>query len=305
MMWINKMIAGMLPYMPKNLVWLFSKRYIAGKKIEDAIEVSRQLNKEGMMVTIDLLGEFITKLHQAEDNKNEYLNIIETIQKAKIDGNFSLKPTMFGLLIDKDVCYGYIREIVAKAASYNNFVRIDMEDSQCVDLEIELFRKLKAEFPANVGLVFQAYLKRTLGDVNQLLDLQTPEIPVSYRLCKGIYVEPEKIAYKKYAEINQHFLEDLEFMFKNGNYPGIATHDKFLVEGAYKLIEKYKVPREKYEFQMLYGVTPQLRKSIVDAGHRMRIYVPFGNQWFAYSTRRLKENPAMAKEIIKALFFRG
>jgi len=305
MMWINKMIAGMLPYMPKNLVWLFSKRYIAGKKIEDAIEVSRQLNKEGMMVTIDLLGEFITKLHQAEDNKNEYLNIIETIQNAKIDGNFSLKPTMFGLLIDKDVCYGYIREIVAKAASYNNFVRIDMEDSQCVDLEIELFRKLKAEFPANVGLVFQAYLKRTLGDVNQLLDLQTPEIPVSYRLCKGIYVEPEKIAYKKYAEINQHFLEDLEFMFKNGNYPGIATHDKYLVEGAYKLIEKYKVPREKYEFQMLYGVTPQLRKSIVDAGHRMRIYVPFGNQWFAYSTRRLKENPAMAKEIIKALFFRG
>jgi len=304
-MWINKMIAGMLPYMPKNLVWLFSKRYIAGKKIEDAIEVSRQLNKEGMMVTIDLLGEFITKLHQAEDNKNEYLNIIETIQNAKIDGNFSLKPTMFGLLIDKDVCYGYIREIVAKAASYNNFVRIDMEDSQCVDLEIELFRKLKAEFPANVGLVFQAYLKRTLGDVNQLLDLQTPEIPVSYRLCKGIYVEPEKIAYKKYAEINQHFLEDLEFMFKNGNYPGIATHDKYLVEGAYKLIEKYKVPREKYEFQMLYGVTPQLRKSIVDAGHRMRIYVPFGNQWFAYSTRRLKENPAMAKEIIKALFFRG
>lgn len=305
MMWINKMIAGMLPYMPKNLVWLFSKRYIAGKKIEDAIEVSRQLNKEGMMVTIDLLGEFITKLHQAEDNKNEYLNIIETIQKAKIEGNFSLKPTMFGLLIDKDVCYGYIREIVAKAASYNNFVRIDMEDSQCVDLEIELFRKLKAEFPANVGLVFQAYLKRTLGDINQLLDLQTSEIPVSYRLCKGIYVEPEKIAYKKYAEINQHFLEDLEFMFKNGNYPGIATHDKFLVEGAYKLIEKYKVPREKYEFQMLYGVTPQLRKSIVDAGHRMRIYVPFGNQWFAYSTRRLKENPAMAKEIIKALFFRG
>ncbi|KAF0132084.1 MAG: proline dehydrogenase [Bacteroidetes bacterium] len=305
MMWINKMIAGMLPYMPKNLVWLFSKRYIAGKKIEDAIEVSRQLNKEGMMVTIDLLGEFITKLHQAEDNKNEYLNIIETIQKAKIDGNFSLKPTMFGLLIDKDVCYGYIREIVAKAASYNNFVRIDMEDSQCVDLEIELFRKLKAEFPANVGLVFQAYLKRTLGDINQLLDLQTSEIPVSYRLCKGIYVEPEKIAYKKYAEINQHFLEDLDFMLKNGNYPGIATHDKYLVEGAYKLIEKYKVPREKYEFQMLYGVTPQLRKSIVDAGHRMRIYVPFGNQWFAYSTRRLKENPAMAKEIIKALFFRG
>ncbi len=304
-MWLNKMIAGMLPFMPKSLVWLFSKRYIAGKKIEDAIKISRELNADGMMVTIDLLGEFITELSQAEDNKNQYLHIIETIQKAQIDGNFSLKPTMFGLLIDKEVCYTNIREIVAKAASFNNFVRIDMEDSQCVDLEIELFRRLKAEFPKNVGLVFQAYLKRTLGDVNALLDIHSKETPINYRLCKGIYVESEKIAYKKYEEINKHYLNDLEFMFKNGIYPAIATHDKPLVEGAFELIKKYNVPRENYEFQMLYGVTPQLRKAILEAGHRMRIYVPFGEQWFAYSTRRLKENPAMAKDIIKALFVRG
>lgn len=304
-MWLNKMIAGMLPFMPKSLVWLFSKRYIAGKKIEDAIKISRELNADGMMVTIDLLGEFITELSQAQDNKNQYLHIIETIQKAEIDGNFSLKPTMFGLLIDKEVCYTNIREIVAKAASFNNFVRIDMEDSQCVDLEIELFRRLKAEFPKNVGLVFQAYLKRTLGDVDALLDIHSKETPINYRLCKGIYVESEKIAYKKYEEINKHYLEDLEFMFKNGIYPAIATHDKPLVEGAFELIKKYNVPRENYEFQMLYGVTPQLRKAILEAGHRMRIYVPFGEQWFAYSTRRLKENPAMAKDIIKALFVRG
>jgi proline dehydrogenase len=305
MMWINKLIAGMLPYMPKSIVWLFSKRYIAGKTIEDAIAISKSLNNEGMMVTIDLLGEFITELHQAEENKKQYLEIIDAVMQQKIDGNFSLKPTMFGLLIDKDVCYRNIREIVAKAASYNNFIRIDMEDSQCVDPEIEIFRKLKAEFPKNVGLVFQAYLHRTITDLNNLLDIHSDEIPINYRLCKGIYVESEKIAYKKYHEINQHFLNDLEFMFSNGIYPGIATHDKFLVEGAYKLIEKYKVPRDRYEFQMLYGVTPQLRKSILDAGHRMRIYVPFGEQWFAYSTRRLKENPSMAKEIIKALFVRG
>jgi len=305
MMWLNKMIAGMLPFMPKSLVWLFSKRYIAGKKIEDAIKISRELNADGMMVTIDLLGEFITELSQAQDNKNQYLHIIETIQKAEIDGNFSLKPTMFGLLIDKEVCYTNIREIVAKAASFNNFVRIDMEDSQCVDLEIELFRRLKAEFPKNVGLVFQAYLKRTLGDVDALLDIHSKETQINYRLCKGIYVESEKIAYKKYDEINKHYLEDLEFMFKNGIYPAIATHDKPLVEGAFELIKKYNVPRENYEFQMLYGVTPQLRKAILEAGHRMRIYVPFGEQWFAYSTRRLKENPAMAKDIIKALFIRG
>jgi len=274
----NKMIAGMLPYMPKNFVWIFSKRYIAGKKIEDAIRVSKELNSQGIMVTIDLLGEFITKLEEAERNKNEYLDIVERIMKEKIDGNFSLKPTMFGLLIDKDMCYRYIREIVAKAASYNSFIRVDMEDSQCVDLEIELYRKLKAEFPKNVGLVVQAYLKRTLKDLENMMDMHSKEIPLSYRLCKGIYVEPAEIAYKKYEEINQHFLEDLEFIFKNGVYPGIATHDKPLVEGAYKLIDKYKVPKEMYEFQMLYVVTPDLRKSIVDKGHRMRVYVPFGEQ---------------------------
>ena len=180
-----------------------------------------------------------------------------------------------------------------------------MEDSQCVDKEIKLFRRLKDEFPKNVGLVFQAYLMRTLDDIKELEDLNTVSNPVNYRLCKGIYVEPAEIAYKKYAEINEHFLNDIEYMFSKNMYPGIATHDKPLVKGAYKLIEKYKVPKEMYEFQMLYGVTPELRKSIVEKGHRMRVYVPYGSQWFAYSTRRLKENPKMASLIIKALFHRG
>lgn len=299
------MIAGLLPYMPKSFVWIFSKRYIAGKKIEDAIRVSRELNGQGIKVTVDLLGEFITRLSEAEKNKIEYLDIIDTFTKENIDGNFSLKPTMFGLLIDPRVCYENIREIVARAASYNNFIRIDMEDSQCVDLEIDLYRKLKAEFPKNVGLVVQAYLKWTMSDLENLMDIHSKEIPLNYRLCKGIYVEPAEIAYKKYDEINSHFLEDLEFMLKNGVYPGIATHDKPLVDGAYKLIEKYNVPKNMYEFQMLYGVTPELRKSIVDKGHTMRVYVPFGEQWFAYSTRRLKENPKMAWLIIKAIFVRG
>jgi proline dehydrogenase len=305
MMWFNKLVASILPYMPKGLVWVFSKRYIAGKTIDDAIKVSKSLNDDGYMVTIDLLGEFITRLEQAEDNKNKYLEIIEQIQKHHIDGNYSLKPTMFGLLIDKDEAYKNIREIVSKAAEYNNFVRIDMEDSQCVDLEIELFRKLKKEYPKHVGLVFQAYLHRTLDDIKKLLDIHSNGNPINYRLCKGIYVEPEHIAYKKYEEINQHFLEDLEFMFQEKIYAGIATHDVPLVEGAYKLIEKYNVPKDKYEFQMLYGVTPALRKSIIDNGHRLRVYVPFGKDWFAYSTRRLKENPKMANDIIKALFVRG
>lgn len=302
---INKLIAGMLPYMPKKLVWLFSKKYIAGETIEDAIRVSKELNAQGIKVTIDLLGEFITDLKQADENRIAYLKIIDRIQSENIDGNYSLKPTSFGLLLDKETCYQNIRQIVLKAAGYNNFIRIDMEDSPCTDMEIELYRKLKKEFPKNVGLVVQAYLRRTLDDLKGLMDIHSPEIPLNYRLCKGIYVEPEAIAFKKYQEINDHFLEDLEFMFKNGIYPGIATHDKPLVDGAYRLIEKYSVPRNKYEFQMLYGVTPDLRKSIIDRGHIMRVYVPFGKEWFGYSTRRLKENPKMAAHIIKALFIRG
>ncbi|SLM31247.1 Related to proline dehydrogenase [Desulfamplus magnetovallimortis] len=304
-MLINKLISNMLPYMPKNLVWVFSKEYIAGESIADAIEAARQLNSEGIMATIDVLGEFIKNLDEAEANKQEYLRLIDKVEEADVDSNYSLKPTSFGLLIDKEVAFNHIREIVAKAASYDNFVRIDMEDSPCTDLEIELFRKIKEEFPKNVGLVLQAYLKRTNQDIRDMKDIHSDEVPLNFRLCKGIYVEPEAIAYKKYNDINTHYLEDLELMFQEKMYPAIATHDKNLVEGAYKLIEKYGATKDQYEFQMLYGVTPALRKSILDNGHRMRVYIPFGKDWFGYSTRRLKENPNMAGAIIKAIFFKG
>lgn len=301
----NTIITWMIPFMPKKLIWIFSKKYIAGETIDDAIKVSRELNSGGIKVTIDLLGEFITNLQQAAENKTAYLSIIERVQKENIDGNYSLKPTSFGLLLDTEICHAHIRDIVAKAASYGNFVRVDMEDSPCTDLEIELFRKLKKEFPDNVGLVIQAYLKRTLQDLENLKDIHSEESPLNFRLCKGIYVEPEAISYKTYEEINKHFVEDLEYMFANGHYPGIATHDRPLVEQAYRLIEKFKVSKDRYEFQMLYGVTPELRRSIVEKGHTMRVYVPFGKEWFGYSTRRLKENPKMASHIIKALFIRG
>jgi proline dehydrogenase len=301
----NKFIATILPYFPKKFIWIFSRSYIAGETMEDAMRVSEDLNSKGIRVTLDVLGEFIKSLDEAEENKKEYLDLIDETQKRGINGNYSLKPTSFGLLIDRETCYRLMREIVAKAAGYNNFCRIDMEDSPCTDMEIELYRRLHAEFPGNVGLVVQAYLKRTLDDLEKMLDMNTAEVPTNYRLCKGIYVEPAEIAYKKYGEINQHYLEDLEFMFRNKIYAGIATHDKPVIEGAYELIRKYNVPGNMYEFQMLYGVTPALRQSIVDAGHVMRVYVPFGRKWFGYSTRRLKENPKMASHIIKAIFIKG
>lgn len=302
---LNKLIANILPHMPKKLVWIFSKRYIAGETIDEGILASKLLNEKGIETTIDLLGEFIKTIAEAEANKNCYLEIIKRCTSENIKGNFSLKPTMFGLLIDKGICYNYIREIVKLAAEKNSFVRIDMEDSQCVDMELDIFERLKLEFPAHVGLVVQAYLRRTLSDLKNLNKLNTKENPINFRLCKGIYVEPEKIAYQEFELVQQNFLTDLEYMLQNKMYVGIATHDKHLVTESYKLIEKYRVPKSMYEFQMLYGVTPDLRKSIIAKGHLMRVYVPYGQQWFGYSTRRLKENPKMATEIIKALFIRG
>ncbi|HEX2968796.1 MAG TPA: proline dehydrogenase family protein [Bacteroidales bacterium] len=301
----NKMIAAMLPYFPKKFVWIFSKSYVSGESIEDAMRVSKDLNGKSVRVTLDVLGEFIKTLDEAEVNKKDYLDLIDISYRNKIDGNFSAKPTSFGLLIDKEVCYRHMREIVAKAASYNGFIRIDMEDSPCTDMEIELYRRLKKEFPLNVGLVLQAYLKRTLQDIKNMMDVHDAQSPLNFRLCKGIYVEPAQIAFKKYEEINAHYLENLEFMLKNGIKVGIATHDKNLIEGAYRLLDKYKVSKDMYEFQMLYGVTPGLRESIVKAGHHMRVYVPFGEKWFGYCTRRLKENPKMASQIIKAIFVKG
>ncbi len=302
---INKLIANILPHMPKKLIWIFSKRYIAGETIDDGIAAARELNAQGIEVTIDLLGEFITSLSQAEAYKQKYIEAIDRFTEEKIVGNFSLKPSMFGLLIDQDTCYQHLREIISKATEKNSFVRIDMEDSQCVDPELSLFKQLKREFSGHVGLVVQAYLRRTLADLTDLSNLPKNGHTLNFRLCKGIYIEPPHVAFKEYQEIRNHYLEDLEFMFKNKMYAGIATHDKYLVEGAKQLIEKYQVPKDRYEFQMLYGVTPELRNSLVKEGHKMRVYVPYGKEWFGYSTRRLKENPKMASHIIKALFVRG
>lgn len=302
---LNKMISNILPCMPEKLVWIFSKRYIAGETIEEGLLASKLLNGQNMEVTVDLLGEFIHTLEEADDNKNQYLGIVEKFTAEGIAGNFSLKPTMFGLLIDRNKCYRYIREIVALAAKRNSFIRIDMENFQCVDAEIELFRKLHAEFPKNTGLVLQAYLRRTFSDLEALKELHSSTTPLNIRLCKGIYIEPEKVSFKDYEEIREHFLEDLEFLFKHQIYTGIATHDPFLVENAFRLIGEYGIPGSRYEFQMLYGVAPELRQYVIRQGHRMRVYVPFGKKWFNYSTRRLKENPKIVQHIVKALFIRG
>ena len=301
---INQLIARMLPYFPEKIVWIFSKRYISGQYIDDALLESQKLNQKGMVVTVDLLGEYIKNLGEAEEYKAQYVDLIKRFSSEKINGNFSVKPSMFGLLLDQEACYRNLRTLVEVADQCNSFIKIDMEDSECTSNELEIFRRLKTEFPNRVGIVVQAYLRRTLDDVKNLVDLHQPDAPLNFRLCKGIYIEPENIAYKGYQEVRDHFMADLRFMLQNGIYVGIATHDKYLIDRSLELLKELNVTKDKYEFQMLFGVAPKLRQSVVDLGHKMRVYVPFGKQWFNYSTRRLKENPNMVWDILKAMFIK-
>jgi len=301
----NKFIVGALKYMPKDFVWIFSRRYIAGKTLSDAVKVTKNLNRQGIRATMDLLGEFLTRREMVTYYKEEYLRLIAESENQNLDNSFSVKPTMFGLLLDPEMCYANIREIVAKAASLNRFVRIDMEDSQCTDMEIDLYKRLLNEFPGHVGLVLQAYLKRTLEDLEDLHAFDNGRGLINIRICKGIYREPAEVAFKDKGEINRNFMIHLDYMLTHGIFAAIATHDRILVRGALDLTERYHVATDRFEFQMLYGVTPELRKSIVDKGFTMRVYVPYGKDWFNYSTRRLQENPRMAVHIIKALFVRG
>lgn len=302
---LNRLIANTIPLMPQSLVWLFSKDYIAGTNVSAVIIKCHLLNQEKALTTIDILGEYLQNIDEALINKNEYLELIDKTQAQKLNCNYSLKPSFFGLLINKEIAYEYIREIVERATKYQGFIRIDMEDSQATDREIELFIKLYQEFPKNVGLVFQACLKRTLADITNLIKINNPQYPINLRICKGIYDETAEIAWKDPEKIKKNFSEIIELMLKNKMYPAMATHDKSLITSLYSLLNKYHTASDKYEFQMLYGVTPSLRSQLIADGHRMRIYVPYGKQWFGYCSRRLKENPKIVWAIIKAIFIKN
>lgn len=292
----NYLVSKTIMHVPKPIVSHFAKGYIAGSTLNDAVRVSKDLNNQGMMTTIDILGEFITTFEQAVNFKDNALEILRTIDQEKLDANLSIKPTQMGLLLDKEGCFGLIHEIVAEAAKLNNFVRVDMEDIPTTDDTLELYRNLRAEFPGHVGTVLQSYLRRTPFDVIEHKDGYQ-----NYRLCKGIYVEPRTAAWKHPHAINRNYIESLKLMFDQGAYVGIATHDELLVFEAMNLIRKRGLQPDQYEFQMLLGVDEELRKIILDNGHRLRVYVPFGEDWLPYSKRRLKENPSIARHALKQM----
>jgi proline dehydrogenase len=286
---LDRAIVRTLPAVPKAIVRKISERYIAGTTVADACRVVQRLNGEGKLATIDVLGEEITTWEEARHIGYEYENVFRAIDDRALDSNVSVKLTGLGLKLDYGLCREILERLVRQAADRGNFVRIDMEDSSCTDDTLRLYRELRANGLDNVGVVLQAYLRRTLTDIEALSDL-TPNV----RLCKGIYVEPEEIAFQGFDEVRENFVRALGALLAHGSYVGIATHDELLIEEGGRLVREHGRSPAEYEFQMLLGVRPERGTQLVDGGHRLRIYVPYGEQWYAYSLRRLQENPKIA-----------
>lgn len=296
---LNEIIVRTLPLVPKKIVRHFASRYIAGEKLEDAVALVRKLNQQGKLATIDVLGENVTNENEAIEALKIYKRVLDVIKEYNLDSGLSIKLTQLGLKLDFDFCYANVEELVELAKQHENIVEIDMEDSSTTDATIEIYRKLRSKFD-NVGLAIQAYLKRSESDIKSLLPLK-PRI----RLCKGIYIEPETIAFKSRELIRHNFKHLLNILLQSDVYTCIATHDDVLINEAYRLIKEYRLDNSKFEFQMLLGVRPEIGNKIVADGYKLRIYVPFGEKWYAYSMRRFRENPQIAGYVFKAIFMKN
>ena len=292
---INKIINLVLPLVPKSIIRHFAKTYIAGETLGEAILTAEKIRKAGARCSIDLLGEYVESKEQTLKDLDLRLAVIDKIKENKLDATESIKLTSLGLGLDDDFCWENTKRIVSYAKENGVYVRIDMEDTPYTDRSLAIYRKLREEGFDNVGIVLQAYLRRTREDILSLLDLK-PTI----RLCKGIYIEPANLAFQDFNEINQNFKELLELIFENNLYACIATHNSELIEYAEKLILEKNISKDRYEFQMLLGVTEDKRNRLIKGGHPMRIYVSFGEDWYGYSMRRFAENPKIAKHVMRA-----
>jgi len=298
---LDSVVVATLPLVPKALVRHFADPYIAGETLNDAIKAVKSLNRQGACATIDVLGESVTHAAETKSAVNKYLKVIEVIEKENLDANISIKPTQLGLGLDFDLCRDNFLKIIKELKKRDNFVRVDMEDSPYTTLTYDLYQALKEEYD-KVGVVMQAYMRRSMKDLEERV---IPVKNANIRLCKGIYIEPAEIAYKNFDIVRKNYIKLLKRAFENNVYVGIATHDEMLVWESTQLIEKMGIKKDRYEFQMLLGVTESLRRQIIAEGHKMRVYVPFGKDWYAYSTRRLKENPRVAGYVFKDIFHIG
>jgi proline dehydrogenase len=285
----DRTVATALPLVPRPLVRRFADPYMAGETLEDAVQTVRALNAERMMATVDVLGESIREPAEATVTVERYVEVLETIQGQGLDANISVKLSALGLEIDRKLASENAARLVGEADSREIFVRLDMEHSGLTDATLEIYRELRDAGRDRVGVVIQAYLRRSLGDLRDLAPLR-PNV----RLVKGIYVEPPAIAYRDPDTVNRNFVDLVEELAGAGSYVAVATHDPYVVDESLRLFDRMRLDPAAYEFQMLLGVAEDLRRQLVDHGHRMRVYVPFGDAWYNYSVRRLRENPSIA-----------
>ena len=293
----NRLVVQGLPLVPRFIVGRVASRYVAGDSFKEASEVIRRLNGEGAMATVDLLGEEVHDRERARQAIDEYIGVLEQIAGLGLDCNVSVKPTQVGLKLDDSFCRENVERLLEVAQRTNNFVRLDMEDRTCTEPTLQLYRHLHQKFGGrHVGVVLQAYMRRTLGDIAGL-----PNEDANIRICKGIYIEPRAAAWKGYDTVRANFLAALEKLLTQGVYVGIATHDEYLACQAAAMVDRLRIPRDRYEFQMLLGVESALRRILIEGGHRLRVYVPYGREWYEYSVRRLRENPEVAGHVMKAM----
>lgn len=297
---LDTLMVRAVPLIPRAVIHRLSRRYIAGATIEEAIDRTRRLNAQGFCATLDVLGESISTLPEAQDTAAEYIRALDAIRTHALRASVSLKPTALGLLVDVRECERLLEQILASARKAGSTVCIDMEDTSCTQLEIDLFTRLRSRHD-NVSLALQAYLLRTYDDIEPLLRQRLP-----LRICKGIYIEPRTHlvdeAWRHRAAINPHFMKHVERCLEVGAFVSIATHDESLIEQVVEQVRQIGVDKNRFEFQMLLGVCEPLRDKLLRMGFNVRIYVPYGAEWYAYSVRRLKENPRLAGHVARAAF---
>ncbi|MCE9637347.1 MAG: proline dehydrogenase family protein [Planctomycetes bacterium] len=296
---LDSLIASTLPITPRFVVGRVARRYIAGETVDAAVATVRALNAVGAEATVDVLGEYIHAFEEAEATAAEYGRFLDLIPRERLRCNVSIKLTAFGLALDRDRCLALVRSLAQKASEKAGFLRIDMENTPYTDLTLGIVRILRSE-GLPVGVVLQAYLRRTRTDVAALV---AEGVPV--RFCKGIYRESPAVAFQDREEVRESYRTNLRSLLAGRAKIGIATHDEVLIADAEIAVRELSVPKDRYEFQMLLGVREKLRDDLLGKGHPVRIYVPFGRAWYGYSVRRLRENPAIAGHVFRAMLGLG
>ncbi len=275
---------------------LGARRFFAGVTLEDAIATIRELNGQGILATLDHLGESVTKAEEAQVQANAYIDVLHAIADANVDANVSIKLTQMGLDVGREECLGNMRRIVAAARESQNFVRVDMEDSQHVDATLDVLFALRRDYD-RIGTVLQSYLYRTKNDLERLI-----AEGVTVRLVKGAYLEPESVAFPQKADVDRNYLELVDMCLRRDHYVAIATHDEAIIQKVEGWVKERQIPRDRFEFQMLYGIRSARQRELAAAGYRVRCYVPYGTDWYAYFMRRLAERPANVGFFLRGFF---